>query len=389
MSESDEEEAVPTLEQYAASAEILEFALARVKEDRKAQREYLAACEEQLLAARMLYHEATIAERELERLLHGGDSLYLNEAELDAEVYPDAAWDRSLATLAREPVALTPPLEPEPIPKPAEPERLPLVLVKQLSPKFVAENNIEPIRGPYRERVDYAAVGEKIMAALDEMLALWPTELDGQKVAKHLGLTLGHAYQALRDLDLAGRLQYLKRLDSSQIIVLRLGEPMPHADLTKNQRLVFDWLAAHADADGMVSASIRTIEQGVGCAKQTAASTIWPLSQKGWIEIVDKGDGKNAATYRIVEAHRILAPEPEEPAPEEAPAAAETQPELSAEIGQLEPPAVPVGALTARQIAKVRAFMEQGYSLRGAAAAADVDLKAAEVAFNNKAGAIP
>lgn len=410
-------------DEYAGTAEVLQYALARVRSDKTWAKDYLEECEDALVGAKMRYHEAVMGERALEKLLAG--DLYQKGGADFAEEYQPKGWAPPYVAVVLEPTTPeeVPPAEPEMSEKIGQleplssPEILPAALVEQLTPAFVQEHNIAaeeirpemaeaatlsegettisqppaaegqaPVRGPYAERVDYKVIADKVMAALDEMLALWPEELDGQKVSAHLGEKSHHIYPALKALAKAGQIQYLQRLDRNQVIVLRLGDPMPHFTLTKNQQLVFDWLAARADGGGLVSASVRSIEQGIGCAKQTAVSTIWPLQQKGYLEIIDKGDSKRAATYRIVEQHRHTGAEIQVEAPSVAAPAEIVVPEPvespKCDIG------IPITAppeLSPRKIARVKALLEQGWTLRAAAAHADVDYAAVVAALGETA----
>lgn len=356
---------------YECAEDILKQALKRMRTQRASQEAYMADLLDQMDTCRAFLSEAIIGERELERTL--------------ANLYPTERWGPRLTDAE----VYVPDYWPPEVPKPellgVEVDRLedlPPKLVEQLSPAFVEAHALaDPypeqappmVRGPYAPSVPVAAVAERIMEALETMLAQWPDTLDAGKVATALGEQQNRVYPALQALHDQGLIQYVRRLDKAQIIVLRPGEPMPHPNLSKKQQALFDTLVGLVGDDWKISTSYRDLVSLSGSAKGGIVAIIDALVAKGYIEITDRGTQHRPATYRIVKKHRPV---------RETVAEAVVQPEPKSEpVCQPEADDRPLEPISQRRLSHARELIDQGWSIAAAAGRVDADRRSLEAAL--------
>lgn len=292
-----------TKDSFHCASSILAHALKKLRQERVDMAEYVRDLVDQLATARLLYSEAVIAEREVERLLKGdlftGDHQDPDEVEAleissaikvmlaeDGEIdLNDTLWNGMLPECFYptyeggkryvHPVALAP--EPTTITKSPQTGRPP----KGPSSGELAAARIEP--------------------SLEMLWGMYPAgELDAGKVAHETAEPLSAVYAGLRVLADAGKIQYAQRKDQNRLVVLRPGETLPLPEVTEKQQACLDVLKRFADNTGRVQISFRKLAASSPLlVAGTVSQIVDALAHKGFLKIVDRGNAVRPSIYQL------------------------------------------------------------------------------------------
>lgn len=244
----------PTFDKHDCAGEIVSKARAALKREREIQAEYIRDLLEQLEIARLMHNEAANAEAALARLEDG--DLFVGNSEILAN-----------------PGSLEPPTPSIPTP-------------------------IEAVRA-------------KIVEALAEMVRNHAHgELTADAVAEWLGEPVARVRTALHNLSHDGLIQYVQRHDKNQLVVLPLGETLQTPDLSPKQQSVLDALDVMSGGADEVTASMKAIQLASGATGVGVA--VDGLEKKGRVEVLDRGDSKRPAKYRIKRAEQTKAVSPDD-----------------------------------------------------------------------------
>jgi Mn-dependent DtxR family transcriptional regulator len=290
-------------EDFESASSILAKALKKLRAKRRETAEYVRGLVQELETARLLYSEAVIAEREVERLLKGDlfTGAHQDPDEVEAEIEADKVADALEAAHAAqveapEPETLGDP-EAEPPPEP-EPPTAPQVEADPPPSAYAVSKGPDRAAALAASRQALDALLERLRAALDGLWTENPDGLTAKMIGEALGVTYDQAIRAVHELEKAGEVQYIPRRDKAQKLVLRPGASLPTPQFTEKQTAVLATIT-EAAKDGVAEISLGAIAKHLGLNPGSVAQIVYALEHKGGLRIERPGDGHNAGRYRV------------------------------------------------------------------------------------------
>lgn len=235
----------PAPAEYEGADEIVRYALARVRIEARRSKDYLDDCREQLETAELLHHEAVTAERELARLIEGGE-LYRQNPQADAEafdprhgpVFGAPGFDDVIEELAWEAPPASVIAEPPSAVMAPEPERRPADVVQFAAPATVPKSK-QRAMGPLGDgRTLREIQTESLRATLKRLAdASGALTVSLATLAQESGIPEGSVLPVVTDLINAGELTRQKNTQPGsrspapstyRLVGWKATEPTPH-----------------------------------------------------------------------------------------------------------------------------------------------------------------